>query len=54
MRKLVKTYKLIFAVQSANGEKRTLLDIDGILQEAIKDCSLKYQVNLIRFKEQNQ
>ena len=54
MRKLVKTYELTFAVETPNGEKSTLLDIDGILQEAIKDCSLEYQVILIRFKEQNQ
>ena len=48
----MKTYEFTFAVKSPNRERQTLLDIDGILQDAIKDCSLEYQVKLIQFKEE--
>ena len=49
----MKTYELTFAVSSPNEEEQTLLDINGILQDAIRDCSLEYQVNLIQSKEEN-
>ena len=49
----MKTYELTFAIKTTNEERETLLDIDGILQDAIKDCSLEYQINLISFKEEN-
>ena len=47
----MKTFKLTFAIKSPNEERETLLDIEGILQDAIKDCSLPYQVSPIRIKE---
>jgi len=49
----MKTFKFTFAIKSPNQERETLLDIDGILQEAIKDCSLPYQVSPIKIKEDN-
>ena len=44
----MKTYELTFAIESPNEEKETFLDIDGILQDAIRDCSLEYKATLIK------
>ena len=49
----MKTYELTFAVNSPLEGKQTLLDIEGILQDAIKDSNLEYQLNPIKFKEAN-
>ena len=49
----MKTYELTFAVSSPNEEEQTLFDINGIVQDAIKDCNLEYQVNPIKVKEEN-
>ena len=52
----MKTYLLTFAVQSDESLKETALDIDGVVHDAIKDCALPYEANLIRStqcKEEN-
>ena len=52
----MKTYELTFAVKSPDHEtcEGTLTDINGILQDAIRDCSMEYQVEPIKWKELNQ
>ena len=47
----MKTYLLTFAVQSDESLKETALDIDGVVHDAIKDCALPYEANLIRSTE---
>ena len=52
----MKTYELTFEVKSPDHEtcEGTLTDINGILQDAIRDCSMEYQVEPIKWKELNQ
>ena len=55
----MKVFELTFSIKSPCGERETLLDIDGILQDAIRDSREsdypsgmgEYQVSPIRIEE---
>ena len=55
----MKVFELTFSIKSPCGERETLLDIDGILQDAIRDSresdypsgTGEYQVSPIRMEE---
>ena len=54
--KEMKTYLLTFAVKSDESLEETALGIEGVVHDAIKDCALQYEANLIRStkcKEEN-
>jgi len=51
----MKTYELTFVIKSWESSlDETSKDIDGILQDAIKDCEMEYVANLIRCVEEKE